>query len=71
MSDSVNPPEHLRHIFQRTSRTWDAAAAVWDDPVRWRFEKDHWFAFIARTKAELSAMEKLTQVIAEARRKVN
>jgi len=49
---------------------WEDTTAVWNDPVRWSFEKEHWTPLDAQAQATQREMEQLAQVIAQARRSV-
>lgn len=49
---------------------WEDTTAVWNDPVRWSFEKEHWTPLDEQAQATQREMEQLARVIAQARRSV-
>lgn len=60
----------LQAAWQRLYQRWEETKAVWNDPVRRRFEKEHWMPLENQTQVTLKEMERLAQVIAKARRSV-
>jgi len=63
-------------IFQLDSamktlrQQWEATSAVWNDPVSRNFQQNHWAPLEAQVQATGREMERLAQVIAQARRSV-
>jgi hypothetical protein len=60
----------LQEAWQRLRQRWADTAAVWNDPVRWDFEKQYWQPLEAQVQATQREMERLAQVIAQAQRSV-
>lgn len=56
--------------FKSLRQRWEGTKSVWNDPVRWSFEKDHWMPLEGQTQATQREMERLAQVIAQAQRSV-
>ncbi len=51
-------------------QNWENTRLVWNDPVQQHFEKDYWQPLETQAQATLREMERLAQVIAQARRNV-
>ena len=49
---------------------WNRTTALWNDPVRHRFERDFWQEFERVIHPALKEMDKLAAVIAQAQREV-
>ncbi len=49
---------------------WEGAKSLWNDPVRWNFEKEHWAPLEGQVQATQREMERLAQVITQAQRSV-
>jgi len=60
----------LQEAFQRLRQRWEEAKTLWNDPVRWDFEKRHWQLLERETQATLKEMDRLAQTIVRARRNV-
>lgn len=60
----------LQAGWQRLAQRWEETKAVWNDPVRRRFEKEYWIPLENQTRTTLKEMERLGQVIAKARQSV-
>ncbi|MFQ5856286.1 MAG: hypothetical protein ACE5LU_11645 [Anaerolineae bacterium] len=60
----------LQAGWQRLDQRWEETKAVWNDPVRRRFEKEHWTPLERQVQATQREMERLAQVIGQARRSV-
>ncbi|MFQ5342051.1 MAG: hypothetical protein ACE5F6_10950 [Anaerolineae bacterium] len=60
----------LQDAWQRLRQRWEETKAVWNDLVRRRFEKEHWAPLEDQAQATHREMERLAQVIAQARRSV-
>jgi len=70
MSNLNNTSVELRDIWQRLNQRWEEAKALWNDPVRWSFEKEHWTPLEGQAQATQQEMARLAQVIAQAQRSV-
>ena len=60
----------LDSALTTASQHWGAAASLWKDNVRWRFENEHWNPLESQTRATLAELERLEHVIAQAKSKV-
>jgi hypothetical protein len=60
----------LDSAWKTLRQRWEATKAVWNDPVRWDFEKEYWMPLEGQVLATQREMERLAQVIAQARRNV-
>ncbi|MFQ5856282.1 MAG: hypothetical protein ACE5LU_11625 [Anaerolineae bacterium] len=60
----------LQEAFQRLRQRWEETKPLRNDPVRRRFEKEHWTPLERQVQATQREMEQLAQVIAQARRSV-
>jgi len=65
-----NTGSGLQDAFRRLSQRWKEVKAVWADSVQRRFEKRYWAPLESQTQATLKEMDRLAQVIAQARRHV-
>jgi hypothetical protein len=57
-------------VFQRVRQRWEGTKSVWNDRVRWDFDKNHWTPLESQTQEVLKEMERLAQLIAQAQRSV-
>ena len=62
--------DQLDSAFQSLQRQWQASCALWDDPVRRHFEREFWQDSERIVLATINEMQKLAEVIAQARRNV-
>ena len=62
--------EQLCNRWQSLQRQWQASGTLWNDPVQRRFVRDFWQDFERVVPATMSEMQKLAEVIAQARRSV-
>jgi hypothetical protein len=60
----------LPDIFRRVKHCWINVKTVWNDQVHWRFEKENWDPLEGQVQATQREIERLAQVIAQARRSV-
>jgi len=60
----------LNDARQRLHQRWEAAKLVWNDPVRWNFERKYWEPLAQQTQATQRELEQLATVIAKARQMV-
>jgi len=49
---------------------WQATCALWQDPVAHHFERRFWQEWEQTVPATLAAMERLAQILEQARREV-
>ncbi|MEW6230987.1 MAG: hypothetical protein AB1566_01585 [Chloroflexota bacterium] len=70
MSALNTTQEQLHAAWQALQHQWRASCALWDDPVSRRFEREFWQDFERVVPATMNEMQKLAQVIAQARRNV-
>lgn len=60
----------LKNAFQTLRNQWQASGALWDDSVQRRFEREFWQDFERVVPSTMNEMQKLEDVIAQARRNV-
>jgi len=60
----------LQEAWQRLRQRWAETKTLWNDPVRQRFEREFWQPLETQMPAILGEMERLAQIIAQARRSV-
>lgn len=60
----------LQESWQRLCQRWQGTIALWNDPMRWQFEREFWLPLENQMPLTLREMEQLAQVIAKARRSV-
>ena len=60
----------LKENWLRLEQRWGLAAAKWNDPVRWAFEKQTWAPLERQTRETLLEMQRLAEIVAQARRQV-
>ncbi|HIC87993.1 MAG TPA: hypothetical protein EYP04_01105 [Anaerolineae bacterium] len=60
----------LQQAWQQLRRQWQETAALWNDPVRWQFEQEFWQPLERQVPATLQEMDRLAQVMAQARQNV-
>jgi len=61
----------LQEAWQRLCLRWQETISLWNDPVRWQFEREYWQPLEGQMPATLKEMERLAQVVAQARRSVH
>jgi len=64
------PVGQLGKAWKTLRLQWEDARTLWNDPVRWDFEKEYWALLDVQVPDTLGAMEHLQQVIAQARQRV-
>ena len=62
--------EQLYHAWDRLSQRWSTTAGFWHDVVRHRFQKEQLAPLEQHIRATQREMERLAQVIEQARRHV-
>jgi hypothetical protein len=64
------PIASFEENWLRLTQRWGAATEKWSDPVRWAFEKQTWAPLERQARETLLEMQRLAEVIAQARRQV-
>lgn len=62
--------DHLQTAWQALQKQWQASCDLWNDPVRWHFEREYWQGFERVVPATMDEMQKLERIVAQARRNV-
>jgi len=70
MASLLNTHDTLDNGWQRLQQQWRAACDRWNDPVSRRFEREYWQEYERLLPATMQEMQKLAEVIAQARRAV-
>jgi len=70
MSSLNTAHERIRNGWRVLQRQWQASGTLWNDPVQRRFEREFWQDFERVVPATMNEMQKLAEVIAQARRGV-
>ena len=70
MGSLLNTQNQLGSSWQALQRKWQASCAQWNDPVSRKFEREFWQDFERVVPATINEMQKLAEVIAQARRSV-
>jgi hypothetical protein len=70
MASLLGAHDHLDRAWQSLQRQWQASRDQWDDPVSRGFEREFWQEYERVTPATMAEMQKLAEVIAQARRAV-
>ncbi len=60
----------LQQAWQQLRQQWQKTAALWNDPVRWQFEREFWQPLEREVPATIREMDRLAQVISQARQNV-
>jgi hypothetical protein len=60
----------LDTAFKTLRQRWESTSAVWNDPVSRSFAQDYWAPLEEQVQATGREMDRLAQVIAQARRGV-
>lgn len=60
----------LNSAWKTLCQRWEESEMVWNDPVRWDFEKTYWAPLERQVTATQREMERLAQVVARARQNV-
>jgi len=61
----------FQQAWQQLRQQWQKTIALWNDPIRWQFERDVWQPLESQVPVALQAMERLAQVIVQARQNVH
>ena len=71
MTENLNIiSNELQVSWQRLCQRWHETTQVWDDPVRWQFEKEFWQPLEAQMSATHRELERLANGISQAHRSV-
>jgi len=70
MASLLSAHDHLDQGWQSLQRQWQASREQWNDPVSQRFEREYWQEHERLLPATMQEMQKLAEVIAQARRVV-
>ena len=60
--------EQLVMAEKRLRQQWEHTVPLWNDQVRYNFEKDYWIPLEAQTQSTLKEMQNLSQVLISARK---
>jgi hypothetical protein len=71
MSSLLNAHDQLHNNWQSLRHQWQVSYAVWDDPVSLRFEREFWQSFERVVPETMEEIQRLAEVIAQARRSVH
>jgi septal ring factor EnvC (AmiA/AmiB activator) len=71
MTESLgNIAAELAEAWQRLNQRWHETTQLWDDRVRWQFEKEFWQPLEAQVTATQRELERLAQGISKAHRSI-
>jgi len=70
MSSLGQARNQLQNAWSRLQDQWQGASDRWHDVVRQRFERDSWGEYERTLPAALKELDRLAEVIAQARREV-
>ncbi len=70
MASLLNTRQQLGNSWQALQRQWQASRAQWNDPVSHRFEREFWQDIERIVPATMNEMQKLAEMIAQARRSI-
>jgi len=68
MTEPKDPVFRLEADFSILRQRWETSKALWNDPVRWDFEKRHWQPLERQTRATIREMRRLAEVLTTASR---
>ncbi len=71
MADLHAPIDQLDTAGKLLRQRWEQTKPLWNDPVSQSFEQQYWATIEAQTRATLTEMQKVAQVIAEAWRRIH
>ena len=60
----------LQESWQRLCQRWQGTTALWSDPMHWQFEREFWQPLETQVLATMNEMQKLADIVAQARRRV-
>ncbi len=70
MSNAKAGVTQMETALKRLHQQWEQAKALWNDPVRWNFEQEHWEPLERQAQMTLQEMTRLAEMLAQARRSV-
>lgn len=70
MSNLSHSLDRLTNSWQVLQYRWQQTRVLWNDPVAWAFEKDHWTPLEAQVQETVREIERLVQVVSQAQRHV-
>ena len=62
--------DRLQGAWQGLRGQWSKTTALWNDPVKVQFEREFWQSLESQVPITLQEMQRLGQVIAQARQNV-
>ena len=71
MSNLNTMQEQLDTAWRALTQRWEQTKAVWNDPVRWEFEKNNWTPLQDRVQDMQHELEQLAQLIVKSKQQVN
>jgi hypothetical protein len=66
-----NAVNQLQQCVQGIRQQWQETSGLWNDSVRWQFEREYWQPLEREAQTTLQEMEHLAQVIAQAQLNVH
>jgi len=70
MSNLNTTRVELQEAWQLLRQRWQGTTVLWNDPMRWQFEREFWQPLEDQVPVTLREMEQLAKVIAQAQRSV-
>ncbi|GIV78345.1 MAG: hypothetical protein KatS3mg050_2739 [Litorilinea sp.] len=64
MGNPHQPVENMRAAFQMLNQRWEEARSLWNDPVRWRFERTYWEPLERQARASQEEAARLADLLA-------
>lgn len=61
----------IQQALMRIRSQWQRSSSLWDDVVRWEFEREFWQPIERQAISTKLELEKLSQVITQAQQNVN
>ena len=72
MSESFNTiTNELSESWKNLRQHWQVTTEVWNDPVRWQFEKEFWQPLEIQVNTTRENMKRLVNIIAQAQRNIH
>ena len=59
----------LDSAWQVLRQRWLSTTALWNDPVRWNFEREYWTSLEQQVADVKREMEQLSQILAQAQQR--
>jgi len=70
MTNLKRPAADLQDAWQLLSQRWEQTKPLWNDSVRWSFEKDHHAPLEDQVRTTQRELERLAQIVAQSQRQV-